>query len=292
MTTNRKTTVQQDVNDLIRAITDTTGLILSTPLMVDFFDGDHKAAVFLNQVLYWTDRTKDADGWFYKTSTDWWSEIRFSYYQIQRVIFGDERVQNPKRNLSEIGLETKVKMAPNGRNATFYRLDLPQFFSMFVEWAEQRFGKLVARTAPARKLKSKQKPAQTEPVASPTDNDLPLPHYPEPEPQVTPTERVKLAWEQAYSPDEKTILDAWRLSQDQLKFHLGESNFAFYIKPATLVDYDPDTHTLTLAVQDAHQVQTLQYRLHRHLRAVLSQTFGYEVEIDCLTHEAWNERHR
>jgi hypothetical protein len=291
MTTNRKTNVQQDVNDLIRAITNTTGLILSTPLMVDFFDGDHKAAVFLNQVLYWTDRTKDADGWFYKTSADWWSEIRFSYYQIQRVISGDERVQNPKRNLSEIGLETKVKMAPNGRNATFYRLDLPQFFSMFVEWAEQRFGKLVARTEAARKLKSKQQKPQTERIESQSEDNLPPPSYLEPEPEVTPTERVKLVWAQAYSPDE-TILDAWRLSQDQLKFHFDSATYMVYIKPATLVDYDSDTHTLTLAIKDADQVHTLQCRQHRHLRAILSQTFGYEVEIVCLTHEAWNERHR
>ena len=290
MTTNRKTTVQQDVNDLIRAITDTTGLILSTPLMVDFFDGDHKAAVFLNQVLYWTDRTKDADGWFYKTGADWWSEIRFSYYQVQRVIFGDERVQNPKRNLSEIGLETKVKMAPNGRNATFYRLNLPQFFGMFVEWAEQRFGKLVARTEAARNLKSKKQP-QTEHIDPSMQDNLPLPIYHELEPEVTPTDRVKLAWAQAYSPD-STIQDAWNFSKDQLKFHFDSATYMVYIKPATLVDYDPDTHTLTLAIKDADQVQMLQHRLHRHLRAILSQTFGYEVEIVCLTHEAWNKRHR
>lgn len=289
MTTNRKTTVQQDVNDLIRAISETTGLILSTPLMVDFFDGDHKAAVFLNQVLYWTDRTKDPDGWFYKTSADWWAEIRFSYYQVQRVIFGDERVQKPKRNLSNVGLEKQVRMAPNGRNATFYRLDVAQFFSMFVEWAEQRFGKLVARTQAARKLKPKQKPAPSPTVASPPCNDLPPPNYPEP--AVTPTERVKLAWAQAYSPNQ-TILDGWTFAKNQLKLRFDEATFTVYIQPATLVDYDPATHTLTLVVKDAHQAQTLQHRLYRNIRRVLSDTFGYDVEIVCLTHEAWNERHR
>ena len=34
-----------------------------------------------------TDRTTDPDGWFYKT--------------YDRVIYGDERVQHPRRNLSD-----------------------------------------------------------------------------------------------------------------------------------------------------------------------------------------------
>jgi hypothetical protein len=31
-----------------------------------------------NQILYWTDRTSDPDGWFYKTYDDWDQEIKFS----------------------------------------------------------------------------------------------------------------------------------------------------------------------------------------------------------------------
>ena len=132
--------IQKDINDLIRSVSETKEMILPCPLLAEFFDGDHNAAIFMNQVLFWTDRTTDPDGWFYKTYDDWDEEIKFSYYQVQRVIFGDERVQNPKRNLADVGLETKVKMAPNGRNATFYRLDVPQFVGMLVDWIEENSG--------------------------------------------------------------------------------------------------------------------------------------------------------
>ena len=47
-------------------------------------------------MLYWTDRTTDPDGWFYKIYHDWEEELRFSYYQVQRMMYGDERVQTPK----------------------------------------------------------------------------------------------------------------------------------------------------------------------------------------------------
>ena len=82
-------------------------MILTYPLLVEFFDGDHNAAIFMNQVLYWTDRTTDSDGWFYKTYDDWDEEIKFSYYQVQRVIFGDERVQNPKQTCPMWGWRQK-----------------------------------------------------------------------------------------------------------------------------------------------------------------------------------------
>jgi hypothetical protein len=70
--------IRDQVNDLVRSVADNANLLLTTPLLVDFFDGDHNAALMLNQVLYWTDRTADPNGWFYKTHHDWFAELRFS----------------------------------------------------------------------------------------------------------------------------------------------------------------------------------------------------------------------
>lgn len=55
---------------------------------------------------------------------------------MRRVVRGDNRVRQPKRTFWSIGLETDVRMAPNGRNATFYRLDASAFMIAFSDWYE------------------------------------------------------------------------------------------------------------------------------------------------------------
>jgi hypothetical protein len=121
--------IRNQVLDLIEQATGTRQVILAHTLIVDFFDGDHNAAILLNQILYWTSRTDNPDGWFYKTYQHWYDELRFSPYQVWRVVRGDPRVEKFKRTLWSLGLETTVRMAPNGRNAIFYRINLPAFMT-------------------------------------------------------------------------------------------------------------------------------------------------------------------
>jgi hypothetical protein len=284
--TKSKKRIQQDINDLIKSVSETKGMILTYPLLVDFFDGDHNAAVLLNQILYWTDRTTDPAGWFYKTYDEWQAELRFSYYQVQRVISGDERVQNPKRNLSDVGLETKVKMAPNGRNATYYRLDVPQFVGMFVEWIEAKFGELTA------KVKSVLKPKKLKSEQAPTPDTDSLPSwFPQPEPDLTPTAQIGLPWDGGYHPDQ-TVTDAWKTAQGQLEIQFDRASFDTYFKRLTLVDYDPALLTFTLAVRDPRHIDLMRDRLHPTIQRVLSDVFGRGVEISYVTHDEWRDRHR
>jgi len=209
------------------------------------------------------------------------------YYQVQRVIFGDGRVQNPKRNLSDIGLETKVKMAPNGRNATFYRLDVPQFMGMFLDWLEQKFGDITA------KVKSFIKPkAETHPAPDiPADDDLFPPLWFKQEPEIVPTERIQIDWENAYQL-EQTVADAWKITHSQLEIQFDRATFETYLKHVRLVDYDPSTHTFTLAGERQYQVDMLTHRLNRNVRRVLSDVFGHEVIVVFVTNDEWRDRHR
>jgi hypothetical protein len=128
---------------------------------VDFFDRDHNAAILLNQILYWTARTNDPDGWFHKTYQQWHDELRFSHYQIARVVRGDDRVLKEKRTLWSIGLETEVRMAPNGRNAVHYRLNVAAFMTAFTEWLVATYdvvlGKNTVQTQPIRRLNNDKK---------------------------------------------------------------------------------------------------------------------------------------
>lgn len=146
--------IRRRVEAIIHQATGSKQVILAHVLIVDFFERDHNAAILFNQILYWTSRSTDKDGWFYKTYEDWHHEIRFTPYQVWRVIRGDPRVEKFKRTLWSIGLETEVHMAPNGRNATYYRLNEEAFLTEFTTWIQERLG--VQSAVPQKPLPAKE----------------------------------------------------------------------------------------------------------------------------------------
>src|SRR4051812_4104689 len=94
---------------------ETKGNILVLPqVFLEFLDYDHKMAIFLNKLLYWTERTKHPQKWVYKTYHDWYQELGFKESVIRRLLYGDPRAKTRKRSLTDIGVEVKVKRAPNG----------------------------------------------------------------------------------------------------------------------------------------------------------------------------------
>jgi hypothetical protein len=52
-------------------------IIAVRPILIDL-TGSSNAAAMLSQAIYWTKRTKDPQGWFYKTREEWKDEIRLS----------------------------------------------------------------------------------------------------------------------------------------------------------------------------------------------------------------------
>src|SRR5699024_2855356 len=46
--------------------------------------GDFNTAAFLNQLIFWSDKTRRSDGYFYKTYTEWNEELLLSEYQVRR----------------------------------------------------------------------------------------------------------------------------------------------------------------------------------------------------------------
>lgn len=47
--------------------------------------GSVGAGVFLSQLIYWTDKSKDPDGWIYKTLDDWWCETALGRYELKTI---------------------------------------------------------------------------------------------------------------------------------------------------------------------------------------------------------------
>ncbi len=92
------------------------------------FDDDHLAAMLLNQILYWSERTQDPEGWFYKSYADWQAELGLSEAQVRRIVQGDPRVKRTQFTLHDLGIETVVKKAhKTGAPTVHYRVNRDVF---------------------------------------------------------------------------------------------------------------------------------------------------------------------
>ena len=69
-------------------------------------------ALMLSQAVYWTKRTKDADGWFYKTQTDWEDETGLSRYEQEGA----------RAKLKKLGVLIEEKRGVPCK--TYYRVDV------------------------------------------------------------------------------------------------------------------------------------------------------------------------
>lgn len=98
--------------------------ILTAPVAFVRYAGSLDCAVFLSQVVYWTGRSEDKDGWFYKSYPEWEREICLSEYEVRKAC----------RVLKEKGvLETKLKKI-NGAPVVHYRLNEAAFSESILEF--------------------------------------------------------------------------------------------------------------------------------------------------------------
>ena len=101
-----------DVRLLINQFSGQDNIVVIPRIYVDLMDGDYHMAVFLNQVVYWSDKTSREDGYFYKSYPEWEEELLLSEYQIRKAT----------KKLKELGLiETALKKA-NGVPTVHYFL--------------------------------------------------------------------------------------------------------------------------------------------------------------------------
>ena len=89
---------------------------------------DYPTAALLNQMIFWSDKTKRRDGFFYKTYKEWEEETFLSEYQVRRA----------SKVLKELGfLETKLKKA-NGSPTLHYKLDMDALSESIVNKLKNR----------------------------------------------------------------------------------------------------------------------------------------------------------
>lgn len=108
MTSNR--------NYIASIITKFSGQSNVIPIPVIYLEitKDYPTAALLNQMVYWSDRTKRNDGYFYKSYKEWEEELHLSKYQVRRST----------DKLKELNIvETALKKA-NGAPTLHYKIDL------------------------------------------------------------------------------------------------------------------------------------------------------------------------
>jgi hypothetical protein len=112
--------------------------VIPIPRIYVEMTGDYAAAALLNQILYWSERTNDTDGWFYKSYADWQEELCLSQYQVNRIIDGDKRSQKKTIRLRDLGVETMLKKSKKGAPTVHYRLDESVFVNALTKHLDSK----------------------------------------------------------------------------------------------------------------------------------------------------------
>jgi len=147
---------QRAVKELIKSFTGQAQM-LTIPRPFIRMTGDHECALMLNQIIYWSERTDDPDGWFYKTHEDWADELEFTPAQVRRIT----------KALEKVGVESRLKKH-NGAPKLHYRISDEIFHARLLSFLESQ-----QSTRPIMKKVDNQESALTalsDPIINNLDN--------------------------------------------------------------------------------------------------------------------------
>lgn len=103
---------------------------LTIPRLYAEFMGGLDGGLFLNQLVFWSDKGKRADGFIYKSRPEWTDETTLSDYALRKAT----------KELKRAGLlETKVLKA-NGAPTLHYRLNLDALIDALVRFVDSANG--------------------------------------------------------------------------------------------------------------------------------------------------------
>lgn len=112
-------------SDLITSLSGRNNMIVIPKLYVELLNGDINNAMLLNQVIYWSDRTKRTDGYFYKTYPEWYEELGLSEYQIRNGIKKLESMGWVKTKLKKL-MEAQLDITDS--NLKFFKKRFLNYF--------------------------------------------------------------------------------------------------------------------------------------------------------------------
>lgn len=158
---------EKDALQLVRGLVGQTNIISFPRLIFDAL-GDIPTALLLGQLLFWTGRGANPEGWIYKTYSQLSEEICLSKRQLERS----------KEKLEELDLiETKVAKA-GGSPTVHYRIKTDNLLKMLVsdKMSQTKVPKRAKRksrnvTNESAKTALSYTDLTTDPIANPTTDD-------------------------------------------------------------------------------------------------------------------------
>jgi len=113
-------TKQKDIFTLIKQLTGQAN-VLTIPKAFILYTGSIEAALLLSQIIYWSDRGRRGDGWFWKSYKDWEDELCLSAKKLRKAV-------NVLKSMGII--KTKLQKA-NGNPTLHYLFCEDAFISSF-----------------------------------------------------------------------------------------------------------------------------------------------------------------
>ncbi len=105
---------QQNIVKLIKAISGQANVLTIPRVYLSLLNNKHRAALLLSQCVYWSDKSKSPDGWFYKTDAEWKEELGLTRGGLDTALKEGEKY-----------LETKVaRVGPTPKSHYRVNLDL------------------------------------------------------------------------------------------------------------------------------------------------------------------------
>ena len=123
ISTVKPLSLQQQVFECIAKVSGNSDILASPKAFLKHFKGDHAKAMFFSQLLYWGDKGKRHDGWFYKSYSDWAEELFISPYQIRKYT----------KELKAEGLIQARRMKANAVPTVYYKINSEVLFDWIVK---------------------------------------------------------------------------------------------------------------------------------------------------------------
>jgi len=114
---------QEQIKYLIKSTAGQANTLTIPRIYIGLLQGDIPTALLLSQCVYWSDKTKRSDNYFYKSQAEWEEEIGLSKYQVRRAT----------NKLERLGLlETKLIRA-HGAPTIHYKINIQMLISLIVK---------------------------------------------------------------------------------------------------------------------------------------------------------------
>ena len=143
--------MRDEVLSLIKEISGQQSMLVLPRLLIDI-TLHINSALLLSQLIYWSDRTGERNGWIYKSHKDWQAELGLNRYFLDKA----------RDRLIQLGLiEVKIKKA-NGSPTMHFRVKadaLGKTLSLLLQAAEPESepGKTICRSSAKGNVEVRQK---------------------------------------------------------------------------------------------------------------------------------------